>query len=129
MQFAPRPTGFQCPFASNIQSYCDAADPYCCNGNDANTHQGYATEYGAVALTFVKNKVNALLNGAAPSGPSAPSGPTSAPPTQPSQPSGGGGAGTVAHWGQCGGQGWTGGTVCQAPFTCQAASQWYSQCL
>ncbi|KZV60137.1 carbohydrate esterase family 5 protein [Peniophora sp. CONT] len=59
--FAPRPAGFQCPYASNIQSYCDAADPYCCNGNDANTHQGYANEYGAVALTFVKNKLNAVL--------------------------------------------------------------------
>ncbi|KAJ6554267.1 Acetylxylan esterase At 0.90 angstrom resolution [Mycena capillaripes] len=59
--FAPRPAGFQCPHAANIQSYCDAPDPFCCNGNNAATHQGYATEYGAVALTFVKNKVNALL--------------------------------------------------------------------
>ncbi|VDC06425.1 unnamed protein product [Peniophora sp. CBMAI 1063] len=59
--FAPRPAGFQCPYASNIQSYCDAADPYCCNGNDATTHQGYATEYGSAALTFVKNKLNAVL--------------------------------------------------------------------
>jgi acetylxylan esterase len=60
-QFAPRPSGFQCPYASNIQSYCDAADPYCCNGNDANTHQGYANKYGSAAVTFVKNKVNAKL--------------------------------------------------------------------
>ncbi|KAJ7622050.1 glycoside hydrolase superfamily [Roridomyces roridus] len=37
--------------------------------------------------------------------------------------------GTVAHWGQCGGQGWTGGTVCQSPYTCQAANAYYSQCL
>jgi len=57
--FAPRPTGFQCPYASNIQSYCDAADPYCCNGSDANTHQGYATEYGSVALAFVSSKLQA----------------------------------------------------------------------
>ncbi|KAE9383119.1 putative acetyl xylan esterase [Gymnopus androsaceus JB14] len=60
--FAPRPAGFSCPFASNIQSYCDSSDPYCCNGNNANTHQGYATEYGAVALTFVKNKLNAAIS-------------------------------------------------------------------
>ncbi|KAJ7099464.1 Acetylxylan esterase At 0.90 angstrom resolution [Mycena belliarum] len=59
--FAPRPAGFQCPFASRIQSYCDAPDPFCCNGNNAATHQGYAVEFGAAALTFVKNKVNAML--------------------------------------------------------------------
>ncbi|ATZ57431.1 hypothetical protein BCIN_15g00130 [Botrytis cinerea B05.10] len=51
--FAPRPSGFSCPSGSKIKSYCDAADPYCCNGSDANTHQGYGTEYGQQALTFV----------------------------------------------------------------------------
>ncbi|KAL0570414.1 hypothetical protein V5O48_011549 [Marasmius crinis-equi] len=105
--FAPRPAGFQCPYASNIQSYCDSADPYCCNGSDANTHQGYANEYGSVALTFIRNKVNAMLGG------SGGSSPTSVPPTNPTNPpggGGGGGGGTVAHWGQCGGQGWTGPT-------------------
>ncbi|KAJ7640165.1 putative acetyl xylan esterase [Mycena rosella] len=119
--FAPRPTGFQCPYASNIQSYCDAADPYCCNGSDANTHQGYAVEYGAVALTFVKNKVNALLSGGGSGGGTTTVGTT----TPPSSPTGG----SVAHWGQCGGQGWTGATACQAPYTCQAANAYYSQCL
>ncbi|KAJ7767963.1 catalytic core domain of acetyl xylan esterase [Mycena maculata] len=58
--FAPRPAGFVCPYASNIQSYCDASDPYCCNGDNAATHEGYATEYGAVALAFVEEKVNAM---------------------------------------------------------------------
>jgi hypothetical protein len=29
--------------------------------------------------------------------------------------------GTVAHYGQCGGQGWSGGTVCIAPYTCTAS--------
>jgi hypothetical protein len=33
------------------------------------------------------------------------------------------------HWGQCGGQGWTGPTVCQSPYTCTYVNQWYSQCL
>ncbi|KAF4632191.1 hypothetical protein G7Y89_g5936 [Cudoniella acicularis] len=55
--FAPRPTGFQCPSASKIQSYCDSADPYCCNGNDANTHQGYGKEYGQAALKFINSKL------------------------------------------------------------------------
>ncbi|KAJ6496191.1 putative acetyl xylan esterase [Mycena sanguinolenta] len=120
--FAPRPAGFQCPYAANIQSYCDAADPYCCNGSDANTHQGYAVEYGSVALTFVKNKVNAMLNGGG-GGVTTPIGTTTTPPT--TSPTGG----TAAHWGQCGGIGWSGPTVCAAPYTCQAANAYYSQCL
>lgn len=39
------------------------------------------------------------------------------------------GGGTVAKYGQCGGNGWTGGTVCASGSTCQASNQWYSQCL
>ncbi|KAJ7245649.1 glycosyl hydrolase family 61-domain-containing protein [Mycena haematopus] len=36
---------------------------------------------------------------------------------------------TVPEFGQCGGQGYTGPTVCAAPSTCQATNQYYSQCL
>jgi len=57
--FAPRPNGFKCPSAAKIQSYCDAADPYCCNGNDANTHQGYGNKYGQAALSFIRKLVDA----------------------------------------------------------------------
>lgn len=123
--FAPRPTGFQCPSASKIQSYCDAADPYCCNGTDANTHQGYGTEYGQAALTFIKSKLSST-------GGTSPATTTSAPstsPTQPSTPPTSPGSGTVAHYGQCGGTGYTGPTVCAAPYTCKAANAYYSQCL
>ncbi|KAH8591022.1 glycosyl hydrolase family 61-domain-containing protein [Bisporella sp. PMI_857] len=38
-------------------------------------------------------------------------------------------AGTVPKYGQCGGQGWTGGTVCVAGTTCTYSNQFYSQCL
>jgi chitinase len=34
----------------------------------------------------------------------------------------------VAQWGQCGGQGYTGSTVCASPYTCVATSAWWSQC-
>ena len=51
---------------------------------------------------------------------------TEKPPVTTTQPPA---TGTVAHWGQCGGSGWTGGTVCVSPYTCQVANQWYSQCL
>ncbi|KAI1341088.1 acetylxylan esterase [Xylariaceae sp. FL0016] len=55
--FAARPSGFQCSPASPsiIKSYCDSADPYCCNGNDANAHQQYVNKYGQQALAFVKS--------------------------------------------------------------------------
>ncbi|CDM34821.1 CAZyme family CE5 [Penicillium roqueforti] len=55
--FDARPSGFFCPSASKIQSYCDSTDPYCCNGSNAATHQGYGAEYGAQAIAFVKSKL------------------------------------------------------------------------
>ncbi|KIN02410.1 carbohydrate-binding module family 1 protein [Oidiodendron maius Zn] len=50
-------------------------------------------------------------------------------PTSSTSSATGGSATGVAHWGQCGGQGYTGSTTCVAPYTCQAQNQWYSQCL
>ena len=58
-KFAPRPAGFQCPSATKIQSFCDAPDPFCCNGNNATVHEGYGTEYGQQALTFINAKLSA----------------------------------------------------------------------
>ncbi|CZT25098.1 related to acetylxylan esterase precursor [Ramularia collo-cygni] len=56
--FDPRPSGFSCSiFQARIRSYCDAADPYCCNGSDAAAHQAYGQVYGQDALTFVKSKL------------------------------------------------------------------------
>ncbi|AEO70954.1 60aad657-c193-424b-a2d6-4337c978c9e8 [Thermothielavioides terrestris] len=40
-----------------------------------------------------------------------------------------GNGGTVAHWGQCGGSGYSGPTVCESPYTCTYQNPWYSQCL
>jgi endo-1,4-beta-xylanase len=37
--------------------------------------------------------------------------------------------GSVPHYGQCGGNNWTGGTVCVSPYTCKYSNDWYSQCL
>jgi hypothetical protein len=42
---------------------------------------------------------------------------------------GGGGGCTVAHWGQCGGQSYTGCNNCAAGTTCQYSNPYYSQCL
>ncbi|PSS15133.1 carbohydrate-binding module family 1 protein [Amorphotheca resinae ATCC 22711] len=38
------------------------------------------------------------------------------------------GSGGVAQWGQCGGDGYTGPTVCASPYTCVYSSEWWSQC-
>ena len=122
-QFAPRPSGFVCPSAAKIQSYCDAAHPYCCNGDDANTHQGYGTEHGQAAVTFINSKLSATGASSAPAGPTT----TSAPTTTPTQPAGG--AGVAQKYGQCGGIGWTGPTTCAAGSTCQVGNAYYSQCL
>lgn len=35
----------------------------------------------------------------------------------------------AAHWGQCGGNGWTGPTTCENPYTCTKVNDWYYQCL
>lgn len=51
---------------------------------------------------------------------------TSRPPTSSSPPPS---TGTVPKYGQCGGQGYTGPTVCAPGSTCKYSNQWYSQCL
>ncbi|CAE6420252.1 unnamed protein product [Rhizoctonia solani] len=38
-------------------------------------------------------------------------------------------SGTAPHFAQCGGQGYTGPTVCAAPYTCTYSNAYYSQCL
>lgn len=38
-------------------------------------------------------------------------------------------AATVSAYGQCGGQGWTGGTTCVSGYTCTYSNPYYSQCL
>jgi hypothetical protein len=48
-----------------MQSYCDSTDPYCCDGSDAATHNGYGTEYGADALTFIKGKLDSAASSGA----------------------------------------------------------------
>lgn len=58
--------------------------------------------------------------------PGATTGPT---PVRTTTSSSSGGTGTVPQWGQCGGNGWTGGKVCVSPFKCTATNEWYSQCL
>ncbi|KAI1322542.1 cutinase-domain-containing protein [Xylariaceae sp. FL0255] len=116
--FDQRPAGYVCSpaSASILKSYCDSSDPYCCNGDDAATHQGYVTEYGSQALAFIESKLSST-------GSTTTTTSGSSPTTSPT------GSGTVAEYGQCGGIGYTGPTTCVSPYTCKEASAYYSQCL
>ncbi|POS69709.1 acetylxylan esterase [Diaporthe helianthi] len=116
--FDARPASFQCPSAAKVQSYCDGPDPYCCNGNNAATHNNYGSVYGSQALAFVKGKLS--------SSGGSPSSTTSAAGTTPTAP--GGGTNCASLYGQCGGQGWTGASCCSSG-SCKAANNYYSQCL
>ena len=80
-------------------------------------------------LSFLSELVTDL--GSTPSTTAPPSGGSTT--TQPAggstttQPAGGSTTG-LAEYAQCGGQGWTGATVCASPYTCTVSSQWYSDC-
>ncbi|KAF6758264.1 hypothetical protein DFP72DRAFT_808158 [Ephemerocybe angulata] len=60
------------------------------------------------------------------SNPSPPATSTAAPPSSstPTAPA----SGQVAHYGQCGGTGYTGPTTCVSPYKCTVTNQYYSQC-
>ncbi|KAK5679010.1 hypothetical protein LTS10_008665 [Elasticomyces elasticus] len=145
--FDARPASFSCPSASKIQSYCDAADPYCCTGSDANVHQGYGAEYGQAALKFIQGKLSSsTATSAVASTTKASSAPSSTKAVATStkavasssvvptsvktssavaSPTGA----AVAKYGQCGGSGYTGSTVCVSGSKCTVSNSYYSQCL
>ncbi|CAE6464381.1 unnamed protein product [Rhizoctonia solani] len=50
-------------------------------------------------------------------------------PTTTAVSSGGSSSGTVAKYGQCGGNGYSGPTQCASGSTCKLNNEWYSQCL
>jgi chitinase len=50
------------------------------------------------------------------------------PPTNPPTDPPPGNGPLVPHWGQCGGEGYTGPTQCESPYTCQG-TQWWKSCV
>ncbi|KAI1264238.1 carbohydrate-binding module family 1 protein [Xylariaceae sp. FL1019] len=123
--FAARPAGFQCSPGNSaiIKSYCDAADPYCCNGADAATHQGYVTEYGSQALAFIQSLLGSVSSLSLTLEATSLKTPFSWTNSTPTSGSG------AAQYGQCGGIGWTGPTTCSSPYTCKVINSYYSQCV
>ncbi|TFK44310.1 acetyl xylan esterase [Crucibulum laeve] len=55
--------------------------------------------------------------------------PSTTPTSTPPAPTTTAGGATQVQWGQCGGNGWTGPTICASPYTCKVLNAWYSQCL
>jgi hypothetical protein len=114
-----------------------------CNGNQNCASAGITyqqpTVYNACNLPqqapeAVDGWLSALPMGAGPGAPAAPSSTVSSsiitvttPATSVPSPTATGGA-TVPLYGQCGGQGYTGPTLC-AQGTCKFSNTWYSQCL
>ncbi|EJD50847.1 hypothetical protein AURDEDRAFT_199574 [Auricularia subglabra TFB-10046 SS5] len=70
-----------------------------------------------------------LQSGGGSGGGSAPTSTATSTSTAPTSTRGSGSGGTAAHYGQCGGLGWTGPTVCESPYTCTVSNDYYSQCL
>jgi len=71
--------------------------------------------------------INSTFTGST-SGTPPPTNPTTVlpPPSTPTTPTNGA---TQTHYGQCGGIGYTGPTVCASPYTCDESNAYYSQCL
>ncbi|KAJ1529098.1 hypothetical protein HK096_009267, partial [Nowakowskiella sp. JEL0078] len=113
--FSPRPAGFQCPYGSVIQLYCDQADPYCSNGSSTAVHQGYGQEYGQAALNFVNSKLSQSSGGGVKTTTK-----TTAGSVTTTKASGGNGN-CAALYGQCGGQGFTGPKCCSSG-TCKVSN-------
>ncbi|KAJ7928369.1 concanavalin A-like lectin/glucanase domain-containing protein [Mycena leptocephala] len=85
------------------------------------TLQG-GTEATSGSATLTSSAFSLVVNGAAVTT-TPPTGTTTS--TTPPSSTGG----TAGQYGQCGGLGWTGPTVCVSPFTCKVANPYYSQCL
>ncbi|KAI0788838.1 hypothetical protein C8Q75DRAFT_807574 [Abortiporus biennis] len=141
--FSQSPNHAHCSFPSSQQSQLDAFVQKFLFGQSTNTNvQTSAANYNfPVPGTWDTWSTPNLANGtgSTPPSTSAPATsvpstsvpptsvpPTSVPPTTVVPPPTSTGA---AHWGQCGGIGWTGATTCAGGFTCTVLNPYYSQCL
>jgi mannan endo-1,4-beta-mannosidase len=89
--------------------------------DDTNTVYYGSADWTGLVTNHVA-AINAKYGGSTPTT-TAPPAATTTPPAS-TQP-----ANAVPKWGQCGGQGYTGSSVCVAGSTCVFSNQWYSQCL
>jgi mannan endo-1,4-beta-mannosidase len=107
-------------FVSNFPSGYTSPD----DGNGISTSESTYSLIEAMAA-----KMNAKSGGSSGGGGSGTTTSKTSPATTPVKTTTPASGGTVQHWGQCGGIGWTGGTVCVSPYTCVYSNAWYSQCL
>ncbi|KAL9072478.1 MAG: hypothetical protein Q9157_005080 [Trypethelium eluteriae] len=95
--------------------------------------QGAADLYNSAvqpkpAYTSVLSALNAAATAGSGSSSSAPTTLSTVPASPTSSPSSAPASGTVAEYGQCGGIGYTGPTVCESPYSCHSTNSYYSQC-
>ncbi|TFK33732.1 cellobiohydrolase I-I [Crucibulum laeve] len=115
---------------SNYPTDADASKPGVARGTCATTSGKPAdVEVSATdaSVTFSNIKVGDI--GTTFTGSSSGGGGSSSAPTSSSTVSSAAPAATQTKYGQCGGQGWTGPTVCASGSTCTFSNTWYSQCL
>ncbi|TRM65774.1 hypothetical protein BD626DRAFT_485779 [Schizophyllum amplum] len=118
MQFAGLKAGNICSCGASLDT-SKVSQNYACN---------IVCEADGSEFCGAANRVAVYNSGTAVSvPPSSPTSPTGSATTGPAAPTGG--SATIPQYGQCGGQGWTGNTVCAAGMTCTALNSYYSQCL
>lgn len=125
------PAGFGQPFTTNTNNGNVDAIVWVKPGGESDGTCGMAgapqagTWFDAYAQMLTTN-AHPDIRGGAGGGTDTPTPTSSVPPSTSSPASPGGNCAPM--WGQCAGQGWT-GPACCSQGTCQAANQWYSQCL
>lgn len=106
--------GYTANIYSNFHNYTIPGPPVWAGGNS-----GTGTSAKPVTSTGVKTSTSSVKTTVS----------TTLKTSTTSSAPAGGATGTVAKYGQCGGIGYTGPTVCAAGSTCTASGAYYSQCL
>ena len=116
---SPCPTGYCC----SIYDYCGVGDAYCqagsCVGGVGGTCAvGCCSIYGycGTGPDFCPTSTSTTTSL------------SSTTSTSTTTSSSSMATGLVSQWNQCGGEGWTGPTVCVNPYVCTVYTQWYSDC-
>lgn len=114
---SPCPTGLCC----SIYDYCGTGSDYCQAGS-CSGGVGGTCAVGECCSIYGYCGTGHEFCGSPTSSTSSPTSTSTT--TSPSSTA----TGLVNEWNQCGGEGWTGPTVCVSPYVCTYYSVWYSDC-
>ncbi|KAI1438040.1 putative endochitinase CHI2 [Xylaria sp. CBS 124048] len=108
-----------CTYAQQVRSILDTGKP--CGNGPAPVQSSSPAKSSAPAKTVAGGHPT-------PTASPKPTKASSVPTKTPAAGGSGSGSGSVAQWGQCGGQGYSGPTTCQSPFKCVKVGDFWSQC-